>query len=102
MSKYKSIRTEVDGVWFDSKREAARYSELKMLMRSGIITALELQPEFPIVINGYKICIYRADFKYKAREGWTVIEDSKGMQTPVYKLKKKLVEAVHGVRIVEV
>ena len=101
-SKYHSRPTEMDGVVFHSQREARRYSELKMLERSKIIRDLELQPKFLITINGYKICTYIADFRYRDQADRVVVEDSKGFATPVYKLKRKLVEAVHGVRIVEV
>ncbi len=103
MSKYNAVRTEVDGFIFDSKAEARRYSELKLAEQAGEITALELQPKFSIDINGKHICTYIADFKYTDnRTGRTVIEDVKGVKTPVYRLKKKLVEALHGITIQEI
>ena len=102
MSKYKAVRVEVDGVWFDSKREAAHYQELKMLARSGVISELELQPVFQLIVNGMKVCTYIADFRYKDRDGHMCVEDSKGVRTPVYKLKVKLLEALHQVRVIEV
>lgn len=101
MSKYHAIKTEVDGYVFDSKKEAARYSELKLAEISGDISDLELQPRFPIIINETKICTYIADFRYKERDGKEIVEDCKGMRTAVYRLKKKLVLAVHGVEIFE-
>ena len=101
MSKYHAIKTEVDGFVFDSKREAARYSELKLAEMSGDITDLELQPKFPIVVNGEKICTYIADFRYKERDGTEIVEDCKGMKTAVYRLKKKLMRAVCGIVILE-
>jgi hypothetical protein len=101
-SKYKNRKTEVDGITFDSKREAARYSTLKLLQRAGHIRDLELQPVFPIVINGVKICKYKADFQYfDITAGKQIVEDCKGFATREYKLKKKLVRAVFGVEIVE-
>lgn len=100
-SKYRAIRTEVDGIVFASKREAKRYQELKMLERVGVISALKLQPRFPIAVNGERICVYVADFEY-AEKGKRKIEDAKGVKTPVYRLKKKLVEAQYGIEIEEV
>lgn len=99
--KYRNIRTLVDGVLFDSQKEARRYSELKLLERAGKITGLILQPKYPIVVNGVKVCTYVADFFYNA-QGVDVVEDVKGMKTPIYNLKKKLVRACHGIEINEV
>jgi len=102
MTKYRAIRTMVDGIYFDSKREANRYSELKMMEKAGIIASLKLQPEFKCQIDGKKICTYKADFEYlmvdeqgpDGQIGYYIVEDVKGFKTPVYKLKKKLVEAL--------
>ena len=102
MTKYRAIKTTVDGITFDSKREANRYSELKMMEKAGIINSLKLQPEFKCQINGKKICTYKADFEYlmvddigpQGQIGYYIVEDVKGFKTPVYKLKKKLVEAL--------
>jgi hypothetical protein len=60
-----------------------------------------LQPRFPIEINGRKVCTYIADFSYNSY-GSRVVEDVKGMKTATYRLKAKLVEAVHGVTVVEI
>ncbi len=90
-----------DGIVFASKREMLRYRYLVSMVHCGIFHNLELQPAFPIVINGVKCCIYKADFRYKDLDGRTVIEDVKGFSTEIYKLKKKLVEAQYGVRIIE-
>ncbi len=101
-SKYRAVKTEVDGITFDSKREAARYMELVLLERAGEISRLELQPKYDCVVNGHKICTYKADFRYFSAEG-SVVEDVKGVKTPVYRLKKKLVEALYpGVTVQEV
>lgn len=100
-SKYGNKKVELDGFLFDSKRESQRYVELKLLERAGEIENLELQPQFPCIVNKKKICIYIADFRY-VEKGRTVIEDSKGVRTDVYKIKKKLVEALYGVIIFEV
>ena len=102
MTKYRAVRTTVDGIAFASRAEARRYKELRLLERAGEISRLELQPVFPVTINGALICKYVADFVYFA-DGARVVEDVKGMVTPVYRLKKKLVEALYpGVKIVEV
>ena len=101
MSKYGAIKTEVDGFVFASKREAHRYSELKLAERNGDISNLELQPKFPLIVNGKKVATYIADFRYKER-GEVVIEDAKGFRTAIYRLKKKIVEAQYGIEIVEV
>ena len=103
--KYNAQRTEVDGFVFDSKREARRYQELQLLERAGQIEHLELQPIFDISVNGQKICKYIADFRYMdlaPGSAGVVVEDSKGVKTDVYKLKKKLVKAVYGIDVKEV
>jgi hypothetical protein len=93
-SKYGAVPTIVDGHRFASKREAARYSELKLLERAGQISRLELQPELKFEINGTRVFTYRADFSY-FEHGKRVWEDSKGLRTAVYRLKKKCIEARH-------
>lgn len=101
--KYGNKKTEVDGILFDSKKEAKRYQELRLLEKQGIILELQLQPKFPIVVNGKKICTYIADFDYcVAHTADRIVEDVKGIKTPIYNLKKKLVKAVHGIDITEV
>ena len=98
-NKFNAIKTVVDGITFDSKKEAARYVELKLLEKSGQISHLELQPQFNCVVNGKKICSYRADFAYFT-EKTHIVEDVKGFVTPFFRLKKRLVEAVFpGVNI---
>jgi hypothetical protein len=99
--KYGNKPTEVDGIRFASKREAARYSELKLLERAGKISALRLQPAFPLDVNGVPVCLYRADFAY-VENGRHAVEDSKGFRTDVYKIKRALMKAVHGIDVVEV
>lgn len=102
ISKYRNVKVRVDGILFDSKREAGRYGELKLLEKAGEITDLELQPEFLIYVGGIRICKYFADFGYKNKDGERVIEDAKAIRTKEYQLKKRLVRALHGVEIVEV
>ena len=100
-SKYRSVKTEVDGIVFASRKEAERYSELKLLLRQKYISALSLQVPFVVRINGRKICKYVADFVY-VENGDRIIEDVKGYKTAIYKLKRKLVEATHNVTIREI
>lgn len=88
--KYHNKKTVVDGIVFDSKGEANRYGELKMLERSGQIEHLRLQVAYELRgMNGDKICKYIADFEY-IENGKMVVEDFKGLATQAYKLKAKL------------
>lgn len=100
--KYNAKRTTIDGVTFASMAEAKRFSELKLLERAGEITNLTLQPKYPIVVNGEKICTYIADFAYLDLHGKMHTEDKKGFRTALYSIKKKLVRACHGIEIEEV
>lgn len=101
-SKFNARRVEIDGYWFDSDMEGKRYAQLKLMEATGEIANLELHPKFPIVVNGEKVCVYEADFRYWDREkDRYVVEDVKGVRTAVYRLKKKLMEVVNGIKIVE-
>lgn len=100
-NKYGAKRTQVDGIWFDSAAEARRWSVLNLEERAGLITSLERQVPYDITINGEHIAKWIADFRY-TRDGVTVCEDVKGVRTPVYRLKAKLVQAIHGIRITEI
>ncbi len=99
--KYNAKKTVVDGITFDSAAEAKRYGELKLLERMGQITFLELQPKYPCIVDGKTVCTWRGDFRYWQNQRM-VVEDVKGVRTPLYKLKKKLVEALYGFEIQEV
>jgi hypothetical protein len=101
MTKYGAIRTEVDNITFASKSEARRYAELKIMLAAGEIDDLELQPQYPIIVNGVKVCTYVADFRYIDRGG-IVVEDTKGVRTAVYRLKAKLLYACYGITVQEV
>lgn len=104
MNKYGAKKKEIDGFLFDSTKEANRYQELKLLERAGEIENLELQPQFPCFVNKKKITTYIADFRYK-ENGKVVIEDVKSEATrkiAVYRLKKKLTEALYNIIIFEV
>ena len=102
--KYNNTKIRVDGRLFDSKAEAARWQELQLLERAGEITELERQVEYELIPKqkGERAVKYIADFRYKDHEGKTVVEDTKGVRTPVYILKRKLLLWVHGIRVREV
>ncbi len=97
MNKYKNTKIVVDNIKFDSNLEATRYKELKLLLRAGEISNLELQPRFLLQDsfkkNGktYRKIEYIADFQY-IENGKTIVEDVKGIQTDVFKLKHKIFE----------
>lgn len=100
MNKYRAIRTEVDGHTFPSRREATRYQQLKILQQAGKIARLQLQPAFDIYINDIKICKVILDFSYwDLEKRRPVYEDSKGIDNALSKLKRKMVEAAHDIRV---
>lgn len=90
MNKYRNKKTVVDGITFDSKAEAKRYGELKLLERCGAITGLERQRRFTLIPKSKygQARYYVADFVY-AENGKTIVEDvkSRATKTPVYGLK---------------
>jgi len=98
--KYKSEPQTIDGKKFDSKKEARRYRELLLLQRAGKISGLRCQVSFTLVVNEVHICRYIADFVY-FEDGKKIVEDVKGFLTKEYKLKRKLMKAVHGIIIRE-
>ena len=101
-TKYGNKKITIDGITFDSLKEGKRYRELKLLERGGVISNLELQPRFDITIDGTYVAHYKADFRYIDQEKQkTVVEDVKGVRTPVYRLKKKLVEALYRGTVIE-
>jgi hypothetical protein len=103
MAKYGNRKTVMDGITFASAKEARRYSELKLLERTGWIADLKVQPRFPITVCGIKVCTYVADFQYRdLGVDALIVEDVKGFRTPEYKLKAKLFRAVHGFPVTEV
>ena len=117
--KYGNKKVTVDNIQFDSKREAQRYCELKLLEQAGEISGLRMQVKFVLIpqqrepdIRGprggihkgkviEKECAYIADFVYQ-KDGETVVEDTKGFRTTDYIIKRKLMLYVHGIRIREV
>jgi hypothetical protein len=112
-SKYGAVPTVSHGIRFHSAAEARRYDELLLLARAERITHLVIQPRFDLwaacpMENGRRdiVCVgtYVADFQYRDQDagGRTVVEDVKGMKTPLYKLKKKIAEACYAMEIREV
>lgn len=101
--KYNAKKTVIDGITFDSKKEASRYQELKLMEKAGAIMNLELQPRFLLqdkyIYQGKTVrkIEYIADFRYKdTKTGKTIVEDVKGVKTDIYKLKKKLFLCRYG------
>ena len=101
-SKYHNKKVTIDGVTFDSKLEATRYTELKLLEKNGQIKDLKLQPSYELIPSftkggkTYKKASYIADFSYYDNElNKTIVEDTKGFKTDVYILKKKMFEYLY-------
>lgn len=109
MTKYRSKKTVVDGLTFDSRKEALRYKDLKALEERGEITDLKRQVRYRLIETqrdpaGKVIerpCDYVADFVYQ-ENGGTVVEDVKGVRLPEYIIKRKLMLSVYGIRIKEI
>ena len=116
-NKYKNEKVEFDGIKFDSKRERDRYMVLKDAERRGVISELKCQPKFTLIPAQYheeakqlktkvkmvKKCdflaiTYTGDFQY-VKDGKVVVEDVKGMVTPEYKLKEKMMAYFHHIII---
>lgn len=117
-NKYGSKKIEVDGIIFDSKKEAKRYSELLLLEKAGEISNLQRQVKYVLIpaqyaeVNGKRKCIerectYISDFTY-IENGKLIVEDVKGYRDPSsagyakFVIKRKLMLHVHGIRISEV
>lgn len=121
--KYNNKKVMVDGIKFDSKKEAKRYQELKMLEKAGIISNLQRQVKYTLIPAQYertgevyakgnnkgkpqkgrlieRECAYYADFVY-TENGKSVVEDTKGVKTPEYIIKRKLMLYVHNIKIKE-
>lgn len=104
MTKYRSRKTEAHGIVFDSAKEARRYGELLLLQRAGKISHLERQVPYTlapgVTLAGEKrarpAIRYVVDFRYKRGDDW-VFEDTKGMDTPMSRLKRHLMATVHGI-----
>ncbi len=103
-SKYRNQKVTVDGYLFDSKKEAARYNELLLLQKAGRCTLDQVHPVYPLRVNGILCGDYTADFLWTdTATGKQETEDvkSKASKTEAYQLRKKLVEAIYGITILE-
>lgn len=107
--KYGNKKTVVDGITFDSRKEAVRWSELKLLQRAGEIFDLQRQVPFTLIpkqVRDGKVierpCVYKADFVYKDKDGTEIVEDTKGMRTKEYVIKRKLMLWQFGIVVKEV
>lgn len=105
-SKFGNKREQVDGIWFDSKGEAARYIEIKMMEKAGLITDLQLQVSFELapkvkIAGKWKPPLrYVADFVYTdVQSGKRIVEDFKGVQTKVFRIKRHLMKFIHDIDI---
>ena len=103
-NKYNAKRVQVDGIWFDSKAEAKRYNELKLMEKAGEIDQVRVHPRYkipgPVFDTIPDICIVVLDFEYFSLiDERYVHEDVKGKDNPLSKLKRKLVEAFYGIKV---
>ena len=108
MAKYYNKKTVVGGIKFDSKKEADRYVVLTLLQKAGKISDLQVQVPFELIpsqkVDGLTVerpCVYYADFVYR-ENGKLVVEDTKGVKTKEYIIKRKLMLQVFGIRIREI
>lgn len=119
-TKYHAAKTTVNGIVFDSKKEAKHYYELLKLQEQGEITDLQRQVKFLLIpkqVEPDKVgpkggitkgrviereVAYIADFTYRDVEGNLIVEDTKGVRTPEYVIKRKLMLQVHGIRVREI
>lgn len=105
-NKYGAVKTEIDGITFDSKREGRRYIQLKRMELAGLINNLEvnanLSPKIEFVFerDGIKFGSYQPDFKYH-ENGNEIIEDAKGKKTKAYITKRRLMKEMYGISIRE-
>lgn len=90
--KFNNVRLVIDGITFHSKGEAMRYLDLLKLEREGKIANLDLQPRFKLFVKDVFICTYIADFRY-TMDGKDIVEDFKGVETAVFRLKAKMFKA---------
>lgn len=94
---------------YDSRKEHRRANELRLLQRAGIISGLQEQVRYELIpaqrdTQGRileRACSYIADFVYTDQHGNTIVEDTKGVRTDVYRIKRKLMLYVHGIKITE-
>jgi len=104
-NKYHNVRTEYNGRWFASKLEASHARDLDLMRRAQDptqkVVAVNYQYRIPVKVNGVLICHYVADFYVMFEDGHKEIHETKGVRTAVYLIKKRLVEAIYGEKILE-
>ena len=103
-SKYGNKPTKTcDGVLHDSRKEAQRWVELQMLEKANLIRNLRRQVKYELIPKqeGERSVTYIADFVYDDENGKHIVEDCKGMRTPAYIIKRKLMLYIHGIKILE-
>jgi hypothetical protein len=102
--KYRNVAQVVDGYRFGRTRQAERYLVLRAMQQRGEISDLRCEPAWRIEVNGVLICDYVADFSYRRAPIGLVVEDVKSVatKTPAYRLKRKLLLALHRIRVEEV
>jgi hypothetical protein len=101
-NKFGNKKVVVDNIGFDSKREAARYNELKLMRNAELISSIDVHPVYPIYIKDMKVCDVVLDFAYTIfKDSVPVHEDVKspGTNTALSKLKRKMVEAYYGFKV---
>lgn len=97
--KYRNKITELDGIKFHSKKEADYYLKLKLLLKSGDVLSFERQVKYPFVLNGVKIGSYISDFDVVWKDSGLKVTDVKGVLTPMFKLKSKMMKAFYNIDI---
>lgn len=101
-NKYRAKASIEDGHRFLSQLELRRYKDLKLLTKAkghDRIYDLQIHPQYPIFLNSRHICMVELDFQYRDTRGTLHVEDTKGVDTSLSKLKRKLVEAVHSITV---
>ena len=97
--KYNNKKTVYNGFTYDSKREAEYAMKLDKLIETGEVLSYEKQVRYDIHVKDKYIAFYKADFVVKYKDGREEVVDIKGLVLPIFKLKKKLVEVIHGIEI---
>ncbi len=99
-SKFRNVRTARDGLKFDSKAEANRYTDLKARQEAGEIRDLIHHKAYHLTIGGELVCKYEADFVYyDIQRGVQVVEDVKGVVTEVFRIKARLMKLLAGIEV---
>ncbi len=98
-NKFGAVAQWLDGHYFKSKKELRRYTYLRHLQMGKEISELKVHPKYPIIINGIEVCDVELDFSYKDKTGKFIIEDTKGLDLPMSKLKRLLVESSYGFEV---